>query len=127
MNLLSVNKNNINTLNEISDFSQLAIMFEDIDRVVKDKKIPIINLLLEKLRQDGELVLTITDYSKVIDALCKNNIDVQSGLILLQNIEFYTEPMEIINFIVSLEPKIVLYKMIEENFKITLTLKKISY
>jgi hypothetical protein len=127
MNLLSINKNNINTLNNIADFSQLAIVLEDIDCIEKDKKIPTINLLLEKLRQDGELVVKIIDYSKIIDALCKDTIDVETGLKLLQTIEFYTEPMTIINFIVSLEPKIVLYKMIEENFKIALTLKKINY
>lgn len=127
MNLLSINKDTIDSINNIPNFSQLAILFEDMDNIESDKKIQVLSLLIERLRENGELVIKISDYSKIIDALCQNKIDAETGLSLLHKIKFYTDPMTIINHIVSLEPKVILYKMIEDNYGVILTLKRIEY
>ena len=127
MNLLSINKNTLDNITNIPNFSQLAILFEDMDSIQSDNKIQTLSLLVEKLRQNGELVIKISDYSKIIDALCHNRLDAETGPGLLHKIKFYTDPMVIINHIVSLEPKIILYKMIEDNYGVILTLKRTEY
>lgn len=127
MNLLLLNQNNIDQINNIPNFSQLAILFEEIDNIPKSEKIQLLARLIDKLRQDGELVLKIYDYSKILEALCKNVLDPTTGLGILHKIKHYTDPMEIINYIVSLEPKIILYKMIEDNYSVIITLKRMEY
>jgi hypothetical protein len=127
MNVLYIDSNDLNELNNIADFSQLGITFSSIDKIKPENKISSIVTILKKIRINGELVIRVTSCSKIIDALCKNNMDTQTGLSLLKNVQHYTEPMELVNFIVSLEPNIVLYKLIEDNFETILTLKKVNY
>jgi hypothetical protein len=127
MNILCVDSDDLNELNNIADFSQLAIAFNSIDKIKQENKISSILSILKKTRINGELVIRIINCSKVIEQLCKNNIDTQTGLSLLKNAQYYTEPMDIVNFIISLEPNIILYKLIEDNFETILTLKKINY
>ena len=127
MNILCVDSDDLNELNNIADFSQLAIAFSSIDKIKQENKISSILSILKKTRINGELVIRIINCSKVIEQLCKNNIDTQTGLSLLKNAQYYTEPMDIVNFIISLEPNIILYKLIEDNFETILTLKKVNY
>jgi hypothetical protein len=127
MNILCVDSDDLNELNNIADFSQLAIAFNSIDKIKQENKISSILSILKKTRINGELVIRIINCSKVIEQLCKNNIDTQTGLSLLKNAQYYTEPMDIVNFIISLEPNIILYKLIEDNFETILTLKKVNY
>jgi hypothetical protein len=127
MNVLYVDSNDLNELNNVADFSQLAITFNSIDKIKTENKINSIVAILKKIRVNGELVIRTTNCTKIIDTLCKNNVDTQTGLSLLKNVQYYTEPMELVNFIVSLEPNIILYKLIEDNFETILTLKKVNY
>jgi hypothetical protein len=127
MNILYVDSNDLTELSNIADFSQLAIAFNSIDKIKQENKINSIVNILKKIRINGELVIRIINCSKVIEQLCKNNIDTQTGLSLLKNVQHYTEPMDVVNFIISLEPNIILYKLIEDNFETILTLKKINY
>jgi hypothetical protein len=127
MNILCVDSDDLTELNNIADFSQLAIAFNSIDKIKQENKISSILSILKKTRINGELVIRIINCSKVIEQLCKNNIDTQTGLSLLKNVQHYTEPMDVVNFIISLEPNIILYKLIEDNFETILTLKKINY
>ena len=127
MNVLYIDSNDLNELNNIADFSQLGITFNSIDKIKTENKINSIATILKKIRVNGELVIRIVNCTKIIDQLCKNNVDTQTGLSLLKNVQYYTEPMEVVNFIISLEPNIILYKLIEDNFETILTLKKVNY
>jgi hypothetical protein len=127
MNVLYIDSSDLNELNNIADFSQLGITFSSIDKIKPENKINSIAAVLKKIRLNGELVIRTTNCNKVIDALCKSNVETQTGLSLLKNVQYHTEPMELVNFIVSLEPNIILYKLIEDNFETILTLKKVNY
>jgi hypothetical protein len=127
MNLVCLDQENFAEIQQLPDYSQIAIRYNGLDKVPEDKKIPTINSILQKIRIEGELVISLLDYSKIIDALSKNSIEVDAGLSLLRDIKHHTEPMNIINYIISLEPKIILYKMVEDNFKTIFTLKRIQY
>ena len=127
MNVAYIDSNDLSELNNIADFSQLGITFSSIDKIKQENKTNSIIAILKKIRVNGELVIRTVNCTKIIDHLCKNHVDTQTGLSLLKNVQHYTEPMELVNFIVSLEPNIVLYKLIEDNFETILTLKKVNY
>lgn len=127
MKVLHIDSNDLKELNNIADFSQLAISLSSIDKIRSENKINSILAVLKKIRTNGELVISTCNCNKILDHLCKNNIDTELGLSLLKKVEYYTDPMELVNFIISLEPNIVLYKLIEDNFETILTLKKVNY
>jgi hypothetical protein len=127
MKVLHIDSNDLKELTDIADFSQLAINLSSIDKIRPESKTNSILAVLKKIRTNGELVISTTNCNKILDNLCKNNIDTELGLLLLKRVEHYTDPMELVNFIVSLEPNIVLYKLIEDNFETILTLKKVNY
>jgi hypothetical protein len=127
MKVLHIDSNDLKELNNVADFSQLAITLSSIDKIRPENKTRSILSVLKKIRINGELVISTTNCNKILDQLCKNNIDTELGLSLLKKVEHYTDPMELVNFLISLEPNIVLYKLIEDNFETILTLKKINY
>jgi hypothetical protein len=127
MKVLHIDSNDLKELNNVADFSQLAITLSSIDKIRPENKTRSILSVLKKIRINGELVISTTNCNKILDQLCKTNIDTELGLSLLKKVEHYTDTMELVNFLISLEPNIVLYKLIEDNFETILTLKKINY
>lgn len=112
--------------NKISDYSQLAISYTTIDSLLSIDKINTLDLLLSKLRIDGEIILKFKNLNKVFSSYCKEILTEEETFFLIQDIKYPTNINKLFSHISDKYSDIILYKLIEDNYDYIVSFKRIK-
>lgn len=125
MNILDLTDMSDKDITQIPDFSQLCIVYNNIDS--KENKRDLLAVLLNKLRLGGELIFSFIDVNQVVLDYNQNILNKYELCQILNHIKHYTDYTEICNFIATVSPQIGLYKHVKENYHVILSLARKQY
>jgi hypothetical protein len=101
---------------KISDFSQLAISYSSIDSVTSELKEQIIDLLISKLRINGEIIFKFKNLNKIFVEYCNNTLTEEQVFLYIKDITYPTNINKLFSYIVDKYSDLILLKLVEENY-----------
>lgn len=125
--ILKLSPSDINNLNNLVNYSELAICIYDIDTLdtnILDQKF---YEIIKKLAKKGELIISYTNFNKLINAYNNHNINTNDLYSHIYKIKHLISYDNVVNAIEKMSNTVKIYKVSEDEYKDVISIHRISY
>lgn len=122
--IVKISCKNLDDVKKLINYSTLCIELTDID-YVEDKQATI-DLVLDKLRINGEIIIDYLNMNKIINDYSNNLIPYENVVEYIKNAPFTTSYEDILKC-VDRHKDISIYKVVEQNNMDIISLTRTSY